>query len=114
LSLLLAFVAALGPVLSHGRRILSRGDGEVRAQLLLRALLERTTAAGGVRDGETDGFRWRVAAEPFTGATFLQPGRRDDGAAASSPWSLYKMTARVDWGRDQSLSAESLRLIKAE
>ena len=117
LSLLLVFAAALGPVLSHGRHILARGDGQVRAQLLLRSLLESPFSASdpevSAREGESAGFRWRVAVEPFAGASFDAPS----GAFAGKlpyDWSLYKVTARVLWGDDQSVTAETLRLGRTE
>jgi prepilin-type N-terminal cleavage/methylation domain-containing protein len=117
LSLLLVFAAALGPVLSHGRRILARGDGQVRAQLLLRSLLESPFSASdpeiSAREGESAGFRWRIAVEPFAAAS-VEP--LSDASAGKPPydWSLYKVTARVLWGDDQSVTAETLRLGRTE
>jgi len=113
LSLLLTFAAALGPVLSHGRHILAKGNGQVRAELLLRSVLESaldpSEAAIGFREGESGGFRWRVAIEPFT---LTPPDSQPAAPAGKSPynWSLYKISTRVFWGHDQSIMAETLRL----
>jgi hypothetical protein len=95
-----------------------RGNGEVHAQLLLRTLLDPTLnpslAETGAREDQTDGFRWRVAAEPFAGAASLDQERNGGASATPFGWSLYKMTAEVDWGGNRSLSAECLRLIKVD
>src|ERR1700753_2620456 len=117
LSLLLVFAVALSPVFSHGRRLLARGDGEIRAELLLRSLLtaEFDTAdpQNSLREGESGRYRWRVAVEPFDAAALRQPS--DDAAvsedsASAKALSLFKVSARVSWGNGAVIAAESLRL----
>lgn len=118
LALLLVFAAALGPILSHGRRILAAGDGQVRAQLLLRSLLESPFDPAqpevGVHEGESAGFHWRVAVVPFADAGSFEG--QPDSSPKTPPydWTLYKVAARVVWGRDQSIAAETLRLGRVE
>jgi general secretion pathway protein I len=116
LSLLLTFAAAFGPVLFQARHILSRGNGQIRAQLLLRSLLERPLAdAGtGVREGESGGFHWRIAVEPFVDAAAFEPSPEGLAKATSYNWALYKVSARVFWGGEQSVAAETLRLAKTD
>ncbi|HLW90833.1 MAG TPA: type II secretion system protein [Roseiarcus sp.] len=116
LSLLLIFSAALGPTLFHARRILARGDGQIRAELLLRSLLTSPfdPADPSVSTGESAGFRWSVAVEPFAEAASFEPQSARSDKAPPYNWSLYKVTALVVWGGDRSLTAETLRLGKAE
>jgi prepilin-type N-terminal cleavage/methylation domain-containing protein len=117
LSLLLTFAAALAPVFSHGRRILAGGNGEVRAEFLLRSLLEAPVDpqnSEAARAGERDGLRWRVAVEPFADADALEPHGSPPTSAQPYKWSLYKVTTRVDWGADRSMIAETLRLGRGE
>jgi prepilin-type N-terminal cleavage/methylation domain-containing protein len=113
LALLVAFVAVSGPLMFQSRRILARGDGEVRAELLLRSVLntpERPMGAG-VREGQDDGFLWRVTIEPAIEETAPPPTSAD---APPYRWSLYQVVARVSWGAGKVLTARALRLGKAE
>jgi type II secretory pathway component PulJ len=110
LTLVLAFAAALGPYLFHARRIMVDAEPRVAAQVLLRTLLDapfdRASLANVSREGETGGLRWRIVTEPLA-------------VAASSPrvrpkWTAFRVVATVAWGPRQVVSAESLRLGKAE
>jgi prepilin-type N-terminal cleavage/methylation domain-containing protein len=117
LSLLLVFALALSPVLSHARRLLARGDGEIRAELLLRSLLtadfDASDPQNSLREGESGRYHWSVAVEPFDASALSQPasdGSARDGSAPAKPLSLYKVSARVSWGHGAVIAAESLRL----
>jgi prepilin-type N-terminal cleavage/methylation domain-containing protein len=123
LSVLLAFAAALGPNLFQSRRILMRGNGQVAAHLLLRSLidapLDRNSIAASRLEGETGAFRWRVSVKPqfldtpaFPAATLT----KNSSETPTDPpnWTAYRITVRVSWGRDQSVTAETVRLGKAE
>jgi Tfp pilus assembly protein PilV len=110
LALVLAFAVVLGPHLSHARRIMADADGRVAAQVLLRSLLDapfdRSDLANVSRDGETAGLRWRVASEPVAAAA---------PRAANRPnWQAFRVTASVMWGADQVITAETIRLRKAQ
>jgi prepilin-type N-terminal cleavage/methylation domain-containing protein len=111
LALLAVFVGAFGPLMFQARRILARGDGEVRAQLLLRSVMngpERPLEEG-TREGEDGGFLWRVTVVPADAAA--APASRD---APAYGWSLYQVSARVSWGNGKFVTAQALRLGKAE
>jgi len=103
LALVLAFAAALTPHLFQSRRIVADADQRVAAHVLLRTLLDapfdRTNLAQSTREGALDGLRWRVVTVPLP-------------AAASGPdaWSAYRVVASVAWGREQMISAETVRL----
>jgi hypothetical protein len=115
LSLLLAFAAVLGPLTSQGRRILLQGDGQVRAELLLRSLLEtpfdRVNPELGMRQGESDGLRWRVFIEPAASEAMSFDTRpADPKAKPKHNWSLLRITAQVSWSADKLVQAETRRL----
>jgi prepilin-type N-terminal cleavage/methylation domain-containing protein len=110
LALVLAFAAALGPYLFQARRIMVDAEGRVAAQVLLRTLLDapfdRGSLASGAREGEAGGLRWRIVTEPLVIAT---------GAPRDRPnWSAFRVVASVAWGPRQVISAETMRLGKAE
>jgi type II secretory pathway pseudopilin PulG len=111
LALVLAFAVVLGPHLSHARRIMADADGRVAAQVLLRSLLDapfdRSDLAKVSRDGETAGLRWRVASEPVVVAAAPRAANRPN-------WQAYRVTASVMWGADQVITAETIRLRKAQ
>lgn len=120
LAVLVAFAGALTPHLFQSRRILTAGNGRVTADLLLRSLIEAPfdRNGGAAREGETSGFRWRVAVEPM----FLDSPSFDDPAPAADPkdakdappkWTPYRVRVRVAWGAGQAISAETIRLAKA-
>ncbi|MEA2945819.1 MAG: hypothetical protein QOI40_1149 [Alphaproteobacteria bacterium] len=110
LTLVLAFAAALGPYLFHARRIMVDAEGRVAAQVLLRTLLDapfdRASLANVSREGETGRLRWRIVTESLNIAPGRPPGRRN--------WISFRVVASVTWGPGQIVSAETLRLGKAE
>jgi prepilin-type N-terminal cleavage/methylation domain-containing protein len=110
LALVLAFAAALGPYLFQARRIMVDAEGRVAAQVLLRTLLDAPFDRAGLvnasREGETGGLRWRVVTEPMVTAT---AGPRD-----RSRWSAFRVVVSVAWGPRQMITAETVRLGKAE
>jgi type II secretory pathway pseudopilin PulG len=110
LALVLAFAATLGPHLSQARRIVDHAEGRVAAQVLLRSLLDapfdRSSLAKASRNGETNGLRWSIAAEPVFAAA--------PGAPDQQRWLPYRVTATVVWGSDQVIAAETIRLGRPE
>lgn len=115
LAIILAFAMAFEPLLFQARHILFRGNGQVRAQMLLRSLLEapfdRSEPEIGVREDESDDMHWRVAVEPFV----PEDAEEDPAPSLSSlghkpKWALYRVTAAVFWGNKQSVTGETLRL----
>jgi type II secretory pathway pseudopilin PulG len=110
LALVLAFVAVLGPHLFHARRIMVDADDRVAAQVLLRTLLDapfdRAGLANVTREGESGGLRWRIVIEPLVISA---------GASRDRPnWSSFRVVASVTWGSGQVISAETMRLGRAE
>lgn len=117
LALLLAFAAAAAPLFHHGRRVLVRGDGEVRAELILHSLLAKPLQSdeidAGGSDGESAGFRWRVTIEPFEGAALAAPAEADPKASPYD-WRLYRVAARVVWADNQSIGGDTLQLARPD
>src|SRR5262245_50910897 len=107
LALILAF--ASGPYLFQARRIAIGADSRVAAHVLLRTLLDtpfdRGSLANAAREGEVDGLRWRIVTEPLRG--IVTGGERPD-------WSAYRVRASVAFGREQVVSAETVRLGRSE
>ncbi len=125
LTIVLAFASALGPFLFQARRIMLDADGRVAAQILLRALLadplDPDSVSGLARDGESDGLRWRVTGEPTAVEAMIPRSRSAPRAAAADParppppnWAAYRVVASVSWAPGQLISAETVRLGKAE
>jgi general secretion pathway protein I len=128
LTLLLAFAAALTPILFHARRIMLYADGRVAAQILARALLQepidRASLADLARDGTTEGLDWQLRSEPTDIAasfpprpqkpTPLQPGQNAGAGAPGVRWVPYRIIASVSWAPGQAVRAETVRLGKAE
>jgi len=109
LALVLAFAAALTPHLYQSRRIVANADSRVAAHVLLRALLEapfdRANLAQSTREGALEGLRWRVVTVPLPATV----------AGSDRPaWSAYRVAATVAWGREQMISAETVRLGQAK
>jgi len=130
LALLVAFAATLGPYLFHARRIMAGVDDRIAAQVLLRSLMDtpfdRETPMRASRAGETGGMRWRILAEPI--AIFPKPAaprqkspeqrqgepKQNEPAAQAINWTTFRVIASVSWARDGSVSAETVRLGKAD
>ena len=109
LALVLAFAAALTPHLYQSRRIVANADSRVAAHVLLRALLEapfdRANLAQSTREGALEGLRWQVVTVPLPATV----------AGSDRPaWSAYRVAATVAWGREQMISAETVRLGQAK
>ena len=109
LALVLAFAAALTPHLFQSRRIVANADVRVAAHVLLRTLLDapfdRGNLAQSTREGALDGLRWRVVTVPLPAAA----------SGSDRPvWSAYRVVASVAWGREQMISAETVRLGQAK
>jgi len=130
LALLVAFAATLGPYLFHARRIMAGVDDRIAAQVLLRSLMDtpfdRETPMRASRAGETGGMRWRILAEPI--AIYPKPAaprqkspeqrqgepKQNEPAAQAINWTTFRVIASVSWARDGSVSAETVRLGKAD
>jgi hypothetical protein len=122
LALVLAFAATLVPHLYQARRIMAGIDGRIAAQVLLRSLLEArfdpSTLVDTSREGEADGLRWRITAEPLLMSSPPLPPRArimpEPGQKESAPerpkWSTFRVIASVSWGPGVSVSAETVRL----
>ena len=112
LSLLLAFAAAIGPLVFQARRIAGNAERRVAAHLLLRSLLEapfdRSTLTQ-ARDGESFGLHWRLTAEPV----LIQVLSRKEDAKNAAPWTPVRVNASVAWGPGQVLTGETVRLARA-
>jgi prepilin-type N-terminal cleavage/methylation domain-containing protein len=127
LAVIAAFAGALGPHLFSARRILTSGNGRVTADLLLRSLIQAPfdrNQEAGVREGVSNGLRWRIVVEPI----FLDTPIFDDPEPAEDPkdakdakdaknapkWAAYRVNVRVLWGEGQAVAAETIRLAKAQ
>ena len=136
LALLLAFAAVLGPVLFQARRIMGDADNRVAAQALLRSLidapLDRSAFANDVRQGNTADLHWRISATPMR-LDSLSGLRVDKLSSQQQPqlqqqqqpqqqqpqqqqpsWTAYRVVASVSWGEDHTVTAETVRLGKAQ
>jgi hypothetical protein len=87
----------------------ANADGRVAAHVLLRTLLDapfdRGNLAQSTREGALDGLRWRVVTVPLPAAA----------SGSDRPvWSAYRVVASVAWGREQMISAETVRLGQAK
>jgi prepilin-type N-terminal cleavage/methylation domain-containing protein len=109
LALILAFASVLNPYLFHARQIMANAERRVAAQVLLRTLLDapfnRTQLVGAEREGEADGLHWHISTEPVA----LDTGSRRQGS-----WRAVRLVASVSTGGGQMISAETVRLAKAE
>jgi general secretion pathway protein I len=126
LTLILAFAAAVVPLLFHSRRIMLNAGGRVAAQILARSLLQepldRTSLANLAQNGETEGLEWQLRSEPADVVTSLpsrgsgqKPAAQTGAAAAPAVrWAAYRVIASVSWAPGQSVRAETVRLGKAE
>jgi prepilin-type N-terminal cleavage/methylation domain-containing protein len=110
LTILVIFAATLGPFLFQARHIMANADGRLAAQDLLRSLLEdplnRPSLANPLREGQSGGLQWRLVAQPMV---------VDPGIPLERPkWLTFHIIARVSWGPGQAVTAETVRLGKAE
>lgn len=139
LGLILAFAAALGPLLFQARQIMRDADDRIAAHALLRSLLDvpldRAAFAKGPKEGESAGLRWRITATLMHVYT-AGPPRNDSLSVVNSngpapanvnapvgqpanpqvnqpqpvDWTAYRVVASVFWGNDHTISAETVRL----
>lgn len=114
-SLLFAFAATLTPVMFHSREILLSGSSKVRAELLLRSLLQlpfnRLAPETGVRSGEDNGLRWRIDVESATDDIVPSDAGAFGGKTnRDTTWALYRVTAEVSWATGKMVKADTLRL----
>ena len=109
MALVLAFVATLGPYLFHARRIMDNGERRMKAQILLRTLLnapfDRSHLANAVRTGEFNGLHWRIVAKPMA---------IDATPSGTQSWTPYRVAASVSFGASQIVSAETVELAKSQ
>lgn len=119
LTLLVAFAAALEPMMFQSRAILASGSGKIKAELFMRSLLQqpfnRLEPQLGVREGKESGLAWRVEVEPVNNDMFASEGN----AAAirtndERNWILFHVTAEVFWDAGKMIRADTLRLGAAE
>lgn len=112
LTVILAFAAALGPLMFQSRRILKQGDGQVKAELFLRSLLgtpfNRTNPETGIREGETSGMRWRIDVEPMAADALSFDAPPSD--PKKPQWALYRVKVAVLSRAGQILTAETAQL----
>lgn len=124
MTVILAFAAALGPLLLQARRIMAGADDRVAAQILLRALLadplDRGSLNGLARDGTSESLQWRLTAEPtaitamFPPDPSLRAGAADPAQPPPPSWVAYRVVATVSFGQGQIVSGETVRIGKAE
>jgi general secretion pathway protein I len=108
LAVLLAFAAAVRPLLSQARQIMANAEIRLAAQNLLHSLLvnplNRPSLANPSLEGDSAGLHWRVVAEPV--ALDFQP------PTDNPQWITYRITATVLWGSRHFVTGETLRLGK--
>lgn len=109
LALILAFAAVIGPLMFQARAIVGNADRRIAAHVLLRSLMDAPfdrTKPAQASEGETQGLRWRIVGEPV----FIPALPPREGAA----WLPVRVTATVSWAPGQEVSAETLRLARAD
>ncbi len=115
LSLLLAFVTAVSPLLFQARHILTQSGDDIGAQVLLRSLLaepfDRQKPEPGVHAGERGALAWSVDVEPY-GTPHALPS--ETLKQREPAWALFKVTASVSLGNGRTMAAETLRLGRVE
>ena len=109
MALLLAFVGALGPYLFHARRIMDNAERRMKAQILLRTLLDapfdRSHLADAARSGEFDGLQWRIVTTAMA---------VDATPSGTRSWTAYRIAASVSFGAGQMVAAETVELAKSQ
>jgi prepilin-type N-terminal cleavage/methylation domain-containing protein len=124
LTILLAFAAALAPLMFQARRIIAGADERIAAEILLRALLtdpvDPASVPGLAREGESARLRWRMVAEPAEVEVVASQPRLAAPPPAAAPaepqvkWSAYRLVASVEWAPGRVMSAETVRLGRSE
>ena len=118
LALVLAFAAVLGPVLFQARQMMSDADSRIAAQALLRSMLDapldRAAFAKDARQGETAELRWRITAAPFEVDTPSRPHVDSSSGQKQPQWTAYRVFASVSWGQQHTITAETVRLGRAQ
>ena len=110
LTVVLLFAATIGPFMFQARRITSDGDARVAAHALLRSLmsapLDRASPGNITRQGETSGMAWRIRAEPILLDALPEP--------REPQWLPMRVIVSVSWGPEHMISAETIRLGRAQ
>ena len=125
LALLLTFAATLNPLLYQARRIMENADRRVAANMVLRSVLaapvDRASLANLSREGDTGGLHWQIAAQPMAAPALPvnpskpKPKSPDQKTSQQqADWTPYLVTASVTWAPGRTLSAETVRLGKAD
>jgi type II secretory pathway component PulJ len=128
LALLLTFATTLTPLLYQARRIMDGADRRVAADMVLRSVLaapvDRASLANLSREGETGGLQWQMTVQPMAAPALpVQPAKTKpksaDNASQKAPqqeadWASYLVSATVTYAPGRTLSAETVRLGKAE
>jgi prepilin-type N-terminal cleavage/methylation domain-containing protein len=128
LALLLTFAATLTPLLYQARRIMDNADRRVAADMVLRSVLaapvDRANLASLSREGETGGLQWQISAQPMAAPALpVTPSKTKpqskENADKKAPqedadWATYLVSATVTYAPGRTLSAETVRLGKAE
>ena len=125
LTVVLAFASALGPFLFQARQIMINAEGGSPRRSLACVACDAFDAinfAEASREGDADGFRWRISAEPIfidalVSAQQLNRSRREqpDSSAPERPSldGVSRDRHRMV-GSGASISADTVRLAKAE
>jgi hypothetical protein len=92
---------------------------------LLQEPIDRANLANLAQDGTTEGLDWQLRSEPTDIAASFpphphkqtplqQPGQNAGAGAPPVHWVPYRIIASVSWAPGQAVSAETVRLGKAE
>jgi type II secretory pathway pseudopilin PulG len=128
LTLLLTFATTLTPLLYQARRIMDGADRRVAADMVLRSVLaapvDRASLANLSREGETSGLQWQMTVQPMAAPALpVKPAKTKpkstEKAGQKAPqqeedWATYLVSATVTYAPGRTLSAETVRLGKAE
>ncbi|HEY6833383.1 MAG TPA: hypothetical protein VI251_12930 [Pseudolabrys sp.] len=127
LALLLTFAATLNPLLYQARRIMESADRRVAANMVLRSVLaapvDRASLANLSREGDTGGLHWQITSQPMAApalpVTPSKPkskntGSPDQKAPQQADWAPYLVKTSVTWAPGRTLTAETVRLGKAD
>jgi type II secretory pathway component PulJ len=125
LALLMTFAATLNPLLYQARRIMENADRRVAANMVLRSVLaapvDRASLANMSREGDTGGLHWQITSQPMAApalpVSLTKPKSKSPDQKAppqQADWAPYRVTASVTWAPGRTLSAETVRLGKAD